>query len=114
MQTKRVVFIVGVGEHVADPRAGQRLAWRRLAIGVLERRHAATRQRREAARGKLLQISREVSRPVAVLVSPDEFDSWKETVAIQADQPLMSEIRTGLTQLKERKARLYTLEDLFD
>lgn len=53
-------------------------------------------------------------RPVAVLVSSDEFDSWKETVAIQADAPLMKEIATGLDQLKKRKARLYTLEELFD
>jgi prevent-host-death family protein len=53
-------------------------------------------------------------RPVAVLVSSDEFDSWKETVAIQADSPLMTEIVKGLGQLKQRKARLYTLEELFD
>lgn len=53
-------------------------------------------------------------RPVAVLVSSDEFDSWKETVAIQADAPLMKEIATRLDQLKKRKARLYTLEELFD
>jgi len=52
-------------------------------------------------------------RPVAVLVSSDEFESWKETVAIQADAPLMTEIAAGLGQLKQRKARLYTLEELF-
>ena len=53
-------------------------------------------------------------RPVAVLVSTHEFESWKETVAIQADAPLMDEITSGLSQLKRRKARLYTLEELFD
>lgn len=53
-------------------------------------------------------------RPVAVLVSTDEFESWKETVSIQADAPLMTEIASGLSQLKRRKARLYTLDELFD
>lgn len=52
-------------------------------------------------------------RPVAVLVSPDEFDSWKETVAIRADTALMREIKAGLSALKAKKAKLYTLEELF-
>ncbi|MEK7223916.1 MAG: type II toxin-antitoxin system Phd/YefM family antitoxin [Pseudomonadota bacterium] len=52
-------------------------------------------------------------RPAAVLVSPDEFDSWKETVAIRADAALMREIKAGLSALKAKKAKLYTLEELF-
>lgn len=52
-------------------------------------------------------------RPAAVLVSPDEFDSWKETVAIRADVALMREIKVGLSALKAKKAKLYTLEELF-
>ena len=52
-------------------------------------------------------------RPAAVLVSPDEFDSWKETLAIRADRDLMREIKTGLAAFKARKARLYTLDELF-
>jgi antitoxin YefM len=51
-------------------------------------------------------------RPAAVLVSPEEYDSWKETRAIRADRDLMREIRAGLASLKRRKARLYTLEEL--
>lgn len=51
-------------------------------------------------------------RPAAVLVSPDEYDSWKETLAIRADRDLMREIKTGLAALKARKARLYTLDEL--
>ncbi len=35
-------------------------------------------------------------RPVAVLVSPDEFESWHETLAIRADADLMKEIKKGL------------------
>lgn len=53
-------------------------------------------------------------RPVAVLVSADEFESWKETISIRADAALMEEIRRGLAELKEGNARLYTLEELFD
>ncbi len=51
-------------------------------------------------------------RPAAVLVSPDEYDSWKETFAIRADASLMREIKTGLAALKRRKGRLYTLKEL--
>jgi antitoxin YefM len=51
-------------------------------------------------------------RRAAVLVSPDEFDSWKETIAVRADAAMMKEIRKGLTALK-KKANLYTLEELF-
>jgi len=53
-------------------------------------------------------------RPAAVLVSPDEFDSWTETSRIRSDSDLMSEIRKGLAALKKKKARLYNLEDLFE
>ena len=49
---------------------------------------------------------------MAIIVSPDEFDSWKETLAIRADAELMAEIRKGLEDIK-KKRRLYTLEELF-
>lgn len=52
-------------------------------------------------------------RPAAVLVSPDEYESWKETLAVRADRELMREIKTGLAALRSRKAKLYTLEELF-
>ena len=52
-------------------------------------------------------------RPAAVLVSPDEFDSWKETLAVKSDQDLMREIENGLVLLR-KKSRLYSLEELFD
>ena len=51
-------------------------------------------------------------KPVAIIVSPDEFDSWKETLAIRADAELLAEIRKGLEDIK-KKRRLYTLEELF-
>lgn len=51
--------------------------------------------------------------PVAVLISPDEFEGWKETIAVRSDSSLMSEIKKSLKSLKTKKARLYTLEELF-
>ena len=51
--------------------------------------------------------------PAAVLVSPDEFESWKETIAIRSDASLMDEIQEGLRELRQKKAKLYTLEELF-
>lgn len=53
-------------------------------------------------------------RAAAVLVSPDEYESWKETQAVRSDKTLMQEIKSGLAGLKARKARLYTLEELFE
>ena len=52
-------------------------------------------------------------RPAAVLVSPEEFESWKETLEIASSPDLMKEIKQGLVALK-KKRKLYTLEELFD
>ncbi len=52
-------------------------------------------------------------RPAAVLVSPDEFEGWKETIAIKADGDMMSEIKKGVVALK-KKSKVYTLEELFE
>jgi len=52
-------------------------------------------------------------RPAAVLVSPDEFDGWKETLSIQSDPDLMVEIKNGLSALK-KNVKVYTLEELFE
>ena len=51
-------------------------------------------------------------RPVAVLVSPDEFDGWRETMAIRSDAELMKEVREGLRALEKTPCKLYSLEDL--
>jgi prevent-host-death family protein len=50
-------------------------------------------------------------RPAAVLVSPDEYESWTETRAIRSDRELMAEIRRGLRQLK-KGGQIYTLQEL--
>ncbi|MCC6472217.1 MAG: type II toxin-antitoxin system Phd/YefM family antitoxin [Burkholderiales bacterium] len=46
-------------------------------------------------RGAKVVITRN-GRPAAVLISPDEFESWKETLAIRADRALMREINLPL------------------
>lgn len=51
--------------------------------------------------------------PAAVLISPEEFESWRETLSITSDTGFMDEIRAGLAGLKKTK-KLYTLEELFD
>jgi len=52
-------------------------------------------------------------RPAAVLVSPEEFEGWKETNLIRSDRTLMEEIKKGVSALKKKRAKLYTLEELF-
>ncbi len=53
-------------------------------------------------------------RPAAVLVSPEEFESLKETVAVRSNSSLMKEIKKGLRALKARRAKVFTLEELFE
>ncbi len=53
-------------------------------------------------------------RPAAVLVSPDELDSWRETIGIRGDRAFVGEIRKRLQGLKKKGAKLYTLDELFD
>ena len=48
----------------------------------------------------------------AVMISPDQFDGWKETLAIQSDPALMQEIRRGIAQLRRVK-KSYALQELF-
>ena len=52
--------------------------------------------------------------PAAVLISPDEYESWQETLAIRSDKELTAEIQSGLVALKNKKLQLYTLEELFN
>ncbi len=53
-------------------------------------------------------------RPAAILVSPDEYEGWKETILINSDQEFVREIKKGIKALKDKKAKLYTLDELFD
>ena len=82
-----------------------------LPLSVAERRLGTLVERVRSHDDQIVVTKN--GRAVAVLVSPAEFESWKETVAIRGDSALMREIRSGLAALKARKAKLYTLEDLF-
>jgi prevent-host-death family protein len=64
-----------------------------------------------SSRDERVTITRN-GKPVAVLVSLDESESWQETAAIRSDAELMEEIRAGVRSVG-RGAKLYTLEELF-
>lgn len=51
------------------------------------------------------------SGPAAILLSPDEYCSWQETLSIRSDEEFMAEIRKGLEELK-RTRKLHSLEQL--
>ncbi len=65
---------------------------------------------RVAAMDEEILITRN-GRPAAVLVSPAEYDGWRETRAIQSDREFMAEIRRGLRGLR-KKGKIYTLKEL--
>ncbi|MEE8074390.1 MAG: type II toxin-antitoxin system Phd/YefM family antitoxin, partial [Candidatus Binatia bacterium] len=50
-------------------------------------------------------------RPAAVLISAEEFESWKETREIQRNPALMQEIKQGLAQLE--KGHRFSFEEVF-
>ena len=52
--------------------------------------------------------------PAAILVSPDEYEGWRERLSIQGDVGLLSEIKQGLVARKKNQTALYTLEELFE
>ena len=76
------------------------------------------------AKAKLSQLVAEVSasdeeititrngRAAAVLVSHDEFESWKETTDILSDPEFREEIRRGGAELKRKRARTFRGKDL--
>lgn len=76
------------------------------------------------AKARLSQLVAEVSstdeeititrngRAAAVLVSHDEFESWKETSEILADPTFRDEIRRGIAELKHKRARKFRGKDL--
>ena len=51
-------------------------------------------------------------RATAVLISYEEFESWKETVAIASDQKFLAEIRKGIAELKKGRGKLFRDRDL--
>ena len=76
------------------------------------------------AKAKLSQLVAEVSRTdeeisitrngraAAVLVSHDEFESWKETTAVLSDPELRDQILEGVKALRARRAKTFRGKDL--
>jgi antitoxin YefM len=62
-------------------------------------------------RDEVVSITRN-GKPVAMIVSKEEYESWQETIDIMRDAKLMREIRKGIQALKRAKKR-YTLDELF-
>lgn len=50
-------------------------------------------------------------RPAAVIISPEEYDSWQETLEIMADDATMKSIARAAAEAKEDK--LLSHEDIF-
>jgi prevent-host-death family protein len=62
-------------------------------------------------RDEVVTITRN-GKPVAIIVSKDEYEGWRETVEIMKDETFMREIRRGIRSLKRTKKR-YSLDELF-
>lgn len=61
------------------------------------------------ARDERVMITRN-GRPAAVMVSPEEFESWQATIDILSDPVLMAQIERSKKAM--RRAKTYTLEEL--
>ncbi|HLC42503.1 MAG TPA: type II toxin-antitoxin system Phd/YefM family antitoxin [Methylomirabilota bacterium] len=51
-------------------------------------------------------------KPIAIIVSKDEYDGWLETVEILQNPQFLKEIRDGVRRLARTKKR-YTIDELF-
>jgi len=48
----------------------------------------------------------------AVIMSPEEFDGWKETMEILADKEFAQEIRRGIKDIKKKGRVYHRIEDI--
>jgi prevent-host-death family protein len=62
-------------------------------------------------RDEALTITRN-GKPVAIIVSTEEYESWHETIEILRDPEFVREIRGGVRRLARTRKR-QTLDDLF-
>ena len=65
-----------------------------------------------AGRDEEITITRN-GKAAAVIVSPDQYDGWKETAEIRSNAKLMREIRRGIEQVRRTK-KTYRLREIFD
>ena len=52
-------------------------------------------------------------KPAAVIISADEYESWRETQEIKRDPDLMKQIRESEEAYKRGDYKTYTLDELF-
>ena len=64
-----------------------------------------------ARRDESVTITRN-GKPVAMIVSKDEYEAWHETSEILQDSEFLHEIRDGIRSLARTKRR-YTVAELF-
>lgn len=50
-------------------------------------------------------------KPAAIILNPDEYESWQETLAMRSQPELRQLIKKGLRQLRRTKAT-YTIDEL--
>lgn len=67
---------------------------------------------------KLVRCSDEIiitrnGKPAAVLISADEYESWRETQEIKRDPELMKQIRKGIADIQAGKIKECDLDELF-
>lgn len=62
-------------------------------------------------RDESVEITRN-GQPVAMIVSKDEYDSWRETLEILSDPDLAREVRAGMRALSRTRKRM-SLDELF-
>jgi antitoxin YefM len=60
-------------------------------------------------RDEVVSITRD-GKPVAMIVSKEEYENWRETMDIMRDANFMREIRKEIKSLKRAKKR-YTLDE---
>ncbi len=63
-----------------------------------------------ADRDERVMITRN-GRPAAIVVSPEEFESWQATIDILSDPALMAQFERSRKAM--RRAKTYTIEELF-
>ncbi len=51
-------------------------------------------------------------RAAAVLVSHEEFERWRETLEILSDEDMRAEVRRGMRELKQGRAKTFRSRDL--
>lgn len=63
-------------------------------------------------RSEQLLITRN-GRASAILMNPEEFESWQATLDVMSDPELMAQVRRTLRKIESGTAKWYSFEDIF-